>query len=599
MQMSHPFTLSPDLAEKVRTYIQEESFSDFANEARRLLQGATSGNSNIISELKARFDPPFRFGTAGFRARMEAGTARMNTVSVKKIAWAAAQYFGIGGHIVVGFDSRIHSHEFAECAAGILIGAGLKVSIFDTPTATPILSFAIRHFGATGGIMITASHNPPKDNGIKIYSREGAQVTRNEEVAIEQRLDAAPSIADIKNLDLKAQSESGFRYVLNDKLLDAYKAYVRSKRWFDQPDIPFSRSPHRGFAIAYTPLHGVGARFVESLAHDEGFNNLHAVPSQRAPDGRFPTVAYPNPEEHGALDEAIHLAMQISAEIIVANDPDADRLAVMVKQKKDVSEAKTAQWRMLNGNEVGVLLGFHTLKQNKATDADSGRKILLMSTVVSSRMLSCIANAEGASYDDTAPGFSRIMKCVREREATCNERFVFGYEEALGYCFGNPIFDKDGIYALMRILELAAHLHASSKTLSNELDELALKYGVFRSLQWWNRYEGHDAQDIMADAMAKWRNELKTLGNFAGLSTQSVKDWQTPQKTYLDPADILEIQLDEDTRLVLRPSGTEPKLKFYLEMRGKADSLSMLEKEKERLDDALQDVKKKIVSFCS
>jgi phosphomannomutase len=570
----------------VHDYIAEEQDVQFANEAQHLLACANSGDASAADELKARFSMPLRFGTAGFRAQVEAGTARINSVTIRKIAWAIGQYLDIGSKVVIGFDARAHSQHFAELCANVLSGMNFTVCIFEIPVATPIVSFALQRTGASAGLMITASHNPPKDNGVKVFGANGAQITRSAEMAIEALFNSAPSTLSMNMPDRAEQSRAGRREVLGDKLFDAYADYVQSTSW--QKCTSGENFPSRSISCVYTPLHGVGAPFIERLAAEGGFSNFYSVPSQRNPDGRFPTVEYPNPEERDALNEAIKLADEISAELILANDPDADRLAVMLPSK----ERGTAKWRLLSGNDIGVLLGEQIAL--KAKDNSGDKTPLLMSTVVSSRLLSQIAAAHGASYDDATPGFSRIIARAQSRERQHGERLIFAYEESLGYCFGAPILDKDGLVALTRVLELSARVREEGKTLEDELDRLALQYGVFRSLQWSRRYEGHNAQAEMNDVMELWRNELYLMHRMGDLNVMSYKDWNAQISSDMDPANILEINIDDATRLVIRPSGTEPKMKFYLEKRGSAGDAISLATERARLDNELKELGQKL-----
>jgi phosphomannomutase len=478
-------------------YLLEESNSDYREQIKNLAP----------SDLKSRLEGKWRFGTAGFRAKMEAGYMRLNRVSVAKIAYAIGKSLTSPSKIVIGFDGRHYSQEYALLVAQVLDAMGHESLLFSKMLPTPICAFAVTELKAQAGIMITASHNPPEDNGIKIYGHTGAQLIAPMTTQIESILDEAPSYTDIPRSQTEPKSAP-------ESVIDAY----------------FSKLPHctrhDEIKIVYTPMHGVGEPYARRAFKQAGFENIQVVESQAKPDGNFPTVKFPNPEEPGALDEAIKLAKETKADLILANDPDVDRLAVYVEN------------RALTGNEIGILLGNYLIENYQGD-----KKPLVMTTLVSSRMLSKIAAAHQIDYAETLTGFANIMHGALKREAEQNVKFLFAYEEALGYCIGDQVRDKDGISAAVLFAQLFADLKAKNKTVCQELNRLFETYGFYQNISWSVRGE---LSHILAQAE-----------NLAGLTKQ----------TSSVPGLILYTG-EHDLRLIIRPSGTEPKIKFYAEIIG-------------------------------
>jgi len=482
--------------------------------------------------LHERFAARLAFGTAGLRGALGAGPTRMNRVLVRMTAAGVARRVVAEGgtSIVVGHDARHNSSVFADDTARVAAAHGLNVSVIRGPHPTPVLAFAVRDLNAHAGVMITASHNPRADNGFKVYWRDGAQIVSPIDSEIAAEIDAVGLLSEV---DLADSHHRRIRDT-DDELISRYvKAAVGV----------ISGSSPRDLSIVYTPVHGVGREVFLRAFAAAGFATPAVVPEQGEPDPDFPTAAFPNPEEPGVLDLAIALAEEQEADIVIANDPDADRLAIVVPTSEG--------WRPLTGNEIGCLLAEHVLA------AGAGDDRIVATTVVSSRMLSKIAAHHGVHFEETLTGFKWIMRPAIERT---DLRFAFGYEEALGYCVGTSVRDKDGISAALVFAEMAAIAKADGLGVPSLLDELHCRHGVHHSDQRSFRFEGSDGPKIMADLMQHLRSEPpRAIGE---LVVESVTDLLDPN-TGLPPTNALIVDLSGPTRLVVRPSGTEPKLKLY------------------------------------
>src|SRR6478609_564477 len=403
------------------------------------------------AELDERMLGDLEFGTAGLRGVVGAGSARMNLAVVVRITRALADQLlsrapdARSLPVVVGCDARLDSQRFADAAARVLLAAGIPVKRFAEPVPTPFVAYAVRAFAANAGIMITASHNPPEYNGYKLYWQNGVQVVPPTDREIFARMCALGPANEVPLGDLARQEPIG------DDIVQRYLAEVRAS----VPQI----TADRRFGIVYTALHGVGARVVERLFREAGYDAFHSVPEQREPDGHFPTVHFPNPEEPGALDLALALAEAKNADLVIANDPDVDRLAIAVP-------SASGRFRALTGNQIGLLLADFALSH-----ADSGARSLLLSSIVSSPMLGLIARARGARYENVLTGFKWIWTAALALEAQ-NYRYCYGYEEALGYSFGRTVRDKDGISAALAFAELTAEARAQGKSVLERLHEL-------------------------------------------------------------------------------------------------------------------------------
>ncbi len=502
-----------------------------------------------VDGLRSRFERPLSFGTAGLRGPIGAGPARMNRLVVQRTTaglarWVLGQGSETAGRgIVVGRDARHLSAEFAEDVAAVASGAGLAVRVLPGALPTPLTAFAVKHFSAAAGVMITASHNPAADNGYKVYMADGAQVIPPHDAAI---ADAARTAAEAaagqgrpSSLSASAAQAGPIEIVDESELLGAYRLAVL--RFLD-PAGP------RRLRIVYTPLHGVGAAVLPGLLEQAGFEQVSVVAAQAAPDPDFPTLAFPNPEEPGALDLALADASRLEADIVLANDPDADRLAVAVP------DPASGSWRALTGDELGCLLADHVLATTEGDDR------LVATTIVSSSMLARMAEDAGVACVETLTGFKWIARAASRRPG---RRLVFGYEEALGYEVGDVVSDKDGLSAALVAAEMAAKAKERGTSVVSLLEALACRFGVHMTSQWSLRLAGPSAPSQMADIVGRWRTD--TPRSLAGLAVTDVVDLSQPTGE-LPVTDALVIHLEAGARVVLRPSGTEPKLKAYFEV---------------------------------
>jgi phosphomannomutase len=511
-------------------------------ELRALLAAAqqpgTAGDA-ARADLADRFAGRLRFGTAGLRGTMGAGPNRMNRAVVRAATAALAGWLTAGSPdaaaagVVIGCDARHRSAEFAAETAAVLTGAGLRVHLLPRPGPTPLLAFAVRHLGAAAGVMITASHNPPADNGYKLYLGDGAQLIPPADEQIEAAIGALGPLSRIPLGPPAGPLVT--RY--GDEVAQAYLAAIIAA----SPAVP--GGPLR---VVYTPLHGVAAGLAVRAMQQAGYPVPELVAEQAAPDPDFPTVAFPNPEEPGALDLALAHARRTGADLVLASDPDGDRLAVAIPDP-----AAPGGWRVLTGDQVGALLGSFLLAQT-AGEPEPGQR-LVVTTVVSSTLLGKIAAAAGARYAETLTGFKWI---VRAGDQLPGSRFVFGYEEALGYAVGTTVRDKDGISAALAVLALATAARADGRTLADCWDELETSHGVHLTAQVTL------ATQAPAAVLARLRDAPPaSLGGepVTGLSDLAAGAGGLP------PSDVLTFRLP-GARVVIRPSGTEPKLKAYLEV---------------------------------
>ena len=489
--------------------------------------------------LHARFDHPLEFGTAGLRGELGAGPGRMNRAVVRQTTAGVAAWIAERGDaarqagLVIGYDARHGSATFAADTAAVAAGAGVRTFLLGRPLPTPIIAFAVRHLGAAAGVMITASHNPAPDNGYKAYAADGAQVIPPDDSRI-------TTLAGELGPPPETQP-AGSRRVegLDDAPL--LSAYTESVTRVLDPAGP------RALRAVYTPLHGVGGAVLPDLLVAAGFDPPVPVPRQAEPDPDFPTVAFPNPEEPGALDLAVAEARRVAADVVLANDPDADRLAVAFADR-------AGRFRVLTGDELGALLADYLLSRT------TGDARLVATTVVSSSLLSSLAAEAGVDYAETLTGFKWIARAAASRPG---HHLVFGYEEALGYAVSEAVADKDGLSAALVAAELAAAEKAAGRTLGDRLDDVASRLGVHLTAQLSLR--GPDEAAIARFAAVMVRLRRRPPAELAGLAVTEVVDYLAGGRG-LPPADVLAWHLGRAARVVVRPSGTEPKLKAYLEV---------------------------------
>ena len=530
-------------------------------------------NSNDLESLTELFDGNLLFGTAGLRAELGSGPLRMNRVLVQLVTRALFHTLKeyVEGEstnlkIVVGYDARQNSNVFAWDAVGVIEECGGTALLIDQPLPTPVLAHSVIQQSCDAGIMVTASHNPREDNGYKVYWSDGGQITSPHDRLVEQKLSklikefSSDYIKDYKRPKTEISASALTEYV--NCLVEHIPA-----------------EPVKDLKLVYTPLHGVGKSVIEEVFEKFNFPKPLVVPEQGEPDGKFPTTAFPNPEEAGTLDLALALAKESKADLLLANDPDADRLCVCLPEEND-------EWRTLTGNELGVLLADYCMNSYLKAKENNQTKALVATTCVSSQLLSKMAKANDIVYEETLTGFKWICRADKD---VAESTFLFGYEEALGYgVLLEQIRDKDGISAAVAFVNLFAQLQKQGKTPFDRLEELNLEYGMHLTSTASIRYEG-TGQEKAAAAMGLLRSQLpEQIGNKKVLD---ILDYSSNKKQR--PSNMISFYLEGDTRIVIRPSGTEPKLKVYAELVEK-DISKKQEAEKELL--TLIDAAAKLVS---
>ncbi|STY62057.1 phospho-sugar mutase [Mannheimia haemolytica] len=512
-----------------QNWLAQDPDAETRAELEQLIQAAES-DEKAKAELTARFDGRLQFGTAGLRGRLQAGSMGMNRVLVAQAAGGLAEF--IKGYdkepsIVIGYDGRKNSDVFARDTAEIMAAAGIKTYLLPRKLPTPVLAYAIQYFDTTAGVMVTASHNPPEDNGYKVYlgkANGGGQIVSPADKEIAALIDKVAA-GDIRDLP-RSQDFT----VLDDEVVNAYIEKTAS----------LAKQPKAEINYVYTAMHGVGYEVLSKTLEKAGLPQPHLVSEQIQPDGSFPTVNFPNPEEKGALDLAIKLAKEKNAEFIIANDPDADRLAVAVPDAQ-------GNWKPLHGNVIGCFLGWYLAKQFHA----QGKQGVLACSLVSSPALAEIAKKYGLSSEETLTGFKYIGKV---------ENLLFGFEEALGYLVDpDKVRDKDGISAAIMFLDLVCSLKQEGKTLADYTAEFVQEFGAYVSGQISIRV--CDLAEIGKLMTALRNNPPSEIGGFK--VAEFIDHTKTTRKN-----DILVFVLENGSRLIARPSGTEPKIKFYLDARG-------------------------------
>ena len=547
-------------------------------ELQLLIQRVNDGDALAFEDIADRFSGVLEFGTAGLRAELGAGPMRMNRVVVMRTAAGIARFLAEKANgqytpkVVIGFDARFNSDVFAQDSAGVFAAAGFEVLLMPSALPTPVLAWAVREFSAEAGIMVTASHNPPRDNGYKVYvggkitdeSGRGAQIVSPIDAQIASLIDHGQPVAQIP------RAENGWEVLpaagVEDDIEAAYLASIRPIIDAGQPQ----DSVRKNLRIVVSAMHGVGGHTMRQALLNAGFTDVHMVAEQEHPDPLFPTVKFPNPEEPGAIDLSLELARTVGADLVIANDPDADRCAAAILDN--------GSWRMLRGDEVGWLLGDQVSKT-----LPEGKK--LANSIVSSRMLAAIAKDAGREHEETLTGFKWISRV---------ENLGFGYEEALGYCVAPELVrDKDGISAGIVLADLAAQLKAAGSTIAGRLDELAAKHGVHVTDQLSLRFT--DLAQIPA-LMDKIRNDAPaTLG---GSEVSEVTDLS--QGTEKLPAtNAMVLHTFCGSRVIVRPSGTEPKLKCYLETIEPVDDPAEVPEARQRATAKVLAIKEELAAYLN
>lgn len=527
------------LRTRVEAWIRDDPDPATRAALEALLEEAETGSAAALDEIADAFAADLQFGTAGLRGAMAPGPNRMNLAVVSRAARGLADHLRLDvgldrPHVVIGYDARHNSRDFARRSAEIMTAAGCRVQLLERFGPTPLVAFAVRHLAADAGIVVTASHNPPADNGYKVYlggraadpEGRGVQIVPPSDSQIAARIAAVGPVREIP------VAESGVE-LLGDRVREDHLAAISA--------LPDPQGP-REVRIVHTAMHGVGTETALAALHRAGFTEVHTVSKQAEPDPDFPTVAFPNPEEPGAIDLALELARTVEADVVIANDPDADRCAAAVR------DPHRGAWRMLTGDELGVLLGDHMLRRH-------GYRGVLARSIVSSRWLAAIAENAGLRAAATLTGFKWIAR---------EPGIVYGYEEAIGYCVQPDVVrDKDGLSAALMVAEMAAWAKAEGTTLIGRLDELAAEHGLYSTSQLSIRVEDLSRIGAMME-------RLRQAPPTTLLSSPVVEDQDLSRgsvaTTGLPPTEGILLRSEDDTRVVVRPSGTEPKLKCYLEV---------------------------------
>ncbi len=529
------------LTDTARRWVADDPDGATRAELERVIAAAESGDEEAAADLADRFAGTLEFGTAGLRGKVGAGSNRMNRAVVIRAAAGVARYLSdsVGQSVVaIGYDGRHGSIDFATDTAAVMVAAGHRALLMPRMLPTPVLAYATRALNADAGIMVTASHNPPQDNGYKVYlggravtdSGQGAQIVPPYDAEIASRIAAVPSVLEVPRAD------SGWE-TIPDSLVDDY---VRTAASAAGPDPDGRRANTR---IVITSLHGVGSECMQRALREAGFTDIHEVAEQAVPDPDFPTVAFPNPEEKGAIDLSLELARRVGADVVIANDPDADRCAV--------ATVIDGEWRMLHGDVTGSLLGELIARHRARLRMAPGSQVFANS-IVSSRQLKAIAERHGHSHVNTLTGFKWLSRVPG---------LVFGYEEALGYCVDpSSVRDKDGISAGTLMATFVADLKAEGRTLADAVDDLARDYGVYLTHQVSVRYS--DLAEIPATMARLLANPPASLANAPVTATDDMNEGFAG----LLPTSGLHLATSSGARVIIRPSGTEPKVKAYLEV---------------------------------
>ncbi len=499
-------------------------------------------------ELADRFAGDLEFGTAGLRGVLGAGPNRMNRAVVRRTTAGLARYLkehvpdAAARGVVVGRDARRLSAELAEDTAAVLAAEGIPAHVFGPPVPTPLTAFAALHLNAAAAIMVTASHNPPEYNGYKVYWGNGAQIIPPHDTGIAAaiaRVEPANRVPVLSGADARSR---GLIRELPDGVGEAYLRAILGLRLYGRGSDTLS--------IVYTAMHGVGGVWAERALREAGFPRFTAVSEQQMPDGRFPTVRFPNPEEPGAMDLSQATAERVKADVVLANDPDADRLAVMARDAD-------GKLRLLTGNEVGVLLGHYTL-----TQGTKRARPHVVTTIVSSAQLGDIARSLGAACDEVLTGFKWIANRALERERSEGTQFIFGYEEALGYTVGTVTRDKDGIGAALVVADMAAWCQSRGTTVLGYLEEIQRRHGLYVGAQRNVTLPGASGAQTIRAIMDAFR--ASPPGEIGGEKVLAVQDYKKGVRG-LPPSNVVAFELEGGGRVTLRPSGTEPKIKYYFE----------------------------------
>ena len=538
-------------------------------------------------EIFDRFYRELEFGTGGLRGVIGAGTNRMNFYTVGKATQGLANFINKQGAaakgVAIAFDSRRMSPEFADTAACVLAANGIKAYIFDSLRPTPELSFALRTLGCTAGIVVTASHNPPEYNGYKVYWEDGAQITAPKDAQIIGEVNAIKDYAEIKKMTTEEAKTAGLYEVIGKEIDDKYMEAL--KKLVLHPEA--IKQMASSLKIVYTPLHGTGNVPVRRVLKELGFEQVTVVPEQELPDGNFPTVSYPNPEDKKAFALALDLAKKVDADLVLATDPDADRLGVYAK------DTKTGEYKVFTGNMSGMLICEYEMSQKKALGILPANGALV-TTIVSSNMAQAVAKEYGMKFIECLTGFKYIGEQIKFFEQTGSNEYVFGFEESYGCLVGTHARDKDAVVAVMALCEAAAYYKTQGITLWDQMLNIYNKYGYYKEDLFTMTFKGADGAKKMQDMMDAYRkNTPKQVGSYKVLRLRDYKndvitDLATGETapTGLPKSNVLYFELENDAWFCVRPSGTEPKIKFYAGIKG-----TSLEDSAKKLDELMEAIK--------
>ena len=538
----------------------------FDEETKKELLGI-KGNEE---EIKDRFYKELEFGTAGLRGVIGMGTNRMNKYTVGKATQGLANYIIEQGTqekgVAISYDSRKMSDEFSLQTALILNANGIKTYLFESLRPVPELSFAVRELHCTSGIMITASHNPPKYNGYKVYWDDGSQIVEPRDKEIIEKVRAKKDFKEIKTISKEEAVKKGLFNIIgkeiDDKYIDTLKKLVLN------PEIV--KEQGKKLKIVYTPLHGTGNTVASRLLKELGFENVYVVPEQEKPDGNFPTVDYPNPEDKKAFKLALELAKKVDADVVLATDPDADRLGIYAK------DTKTGEYMTYTGNMSALLIAEYRISQMKEKGL-LPKNGMLITTIVSSDLAKAIADYYGLECIEVLTGFKNIGAVIKKAEENKDKTYVFGFEESYGCLIGDYARDKDGISAVMSLCEATAYYKSKGMTLWDQMMKIYEKYGYYKEDQISIVLEGADGAEKIKSMMTNMRNkDILKIGEykvniFKDISKDYVKNMSTGKesKANLPKSNVLYYELEDNAWCCVRPSGTEPKIKLYMGVKGK------------------------------
>lgn len=539
------------------------------------------------NEIEDRFYKELEFGTAGLRGIIGAGTNRMNQYTVGKATQGLANYIIEQGTqdkgVAISYDSRKMSKEFSMQTALILCASGIKAYLFENLRPVPELSFAVRNLGCTAGVMITASHNPPKYNGYKVYWDDGSQIVAPRDKDIIQKVRNIESFSEIKKITQKEAEEKGLLKIIDTEMDDKYLEVLKNSVL--NPEIMGEEG--KKLKVVYTPLHGTGNTIAEKLLKELGLANVYVVPEQSKPDGNFPTVDYPNPEDKKAFKLALELAKRVDADVVLATDPDADRLGIFAK------DTKSGEYMEYTGNMSALLIAEYRISQMKEKGI-LPKDGMFITTVVSSDLAKAIAKNYDLECIEVLTGFKNIGAVMKKAEENKDKTYVFGFEESYGCLIGDYARDKDGIAAVMALCEAACYYQSKGKTLWDAMQDIYKKYGYYKETQVSIVREGPQGAQEIKDMMTKMRNtDINKIGDYEVLTFKDiekdiVKDMRTGEitKTGLPTSNVLYYALEDNSWCCVRPSGTEPKIKLYMGVKGSSqeDANKKLENLKQAME---------------